>query len=60
MTLSIMKDVNFFKKNLVVGKISKFLAIGWDSLPIFKVPHKDSEKVNAGITKQHLRRGHFW
>ena len=59
MTLS-MKDVNFLKENVVVGKISKLLGIGWDSLPIFKVPHKDSEEMNVGTIKQHLRRGNFW
>ena len=33
MTLLILEDINLLKKIFLVGKISKFLAVGWYSPP---------------------------
>ena len=42
MTLLVTKDTILIKVNFLVGEMSKFLAIGWDSVPVPKVSDKGS------------------
>ena len=62
MTLLTGKDVDLFRGIFLMGEISKFLAVGWDSPPHSQgFPQRfggerDSPHL-VGATKEHRRRG---
>ena len=65
MTVLIGENVNVLRGIFLVGKMSKYLAVEWDSPSILRVFQKESgEKGNSpnqvGATKQHQWRGQFW
>ena len=57
------EDVHVLRQIFLLGKMSKFLAVGWDSPPISRVSHEGLGEGGSphlvGATKQHQRKMHF-